>query len=38
MSLSYQGGTLALYDIPQDYPVAKSSQWIKGHWRSEGYY
>ncbi|MEL6319285.1 MAG: DEAD/DEAH box helicase family protein [Cyanobacteria bacterium J06626_14] len=38
MSLSYQGGTLVLYDIPQDYPVTNAFQWIKGRWRSEGYH
>ena len=38
MSLSYQGGTLVLYDIPQDQSVPKSFQWIKGRWRSEGYH
>lgn len=38
MNVSYQGGTLVLYDVPQDYPVAKTFQWIKGRWRSEGYH
>lgn len=38
MNMSYQGGTLVLYDIPQDHPVALSFQWIKGRWRSEGYH
>ena len=38
MSLSYQGGTLVLYDVPQDYPVANAFQWIKSRWRSEGYH
>jgi superfamily II DNA or RNA helicase len=37
MVISYQGGTLVLYDVSQDYPVADSFRWIKGRWRSEGY-
>jgi len=38
MIMSYQGGTLVLYDVPQDYPVTEKFQWIKGRWRSEGYH
>lgn len=38
MNMSYQGGTLVLYDVPQDLPVSESFQWIKGRWRSEGYH
>lgn len=38
MVMSFQGGTLILYDISQDQSVPDPFQWIKGRWRSEGYH
>ena len=38
MSLSFQGGTLVLYDVPQNSPVPPCFQWIKGRWRCEAYH
>lgn len=38
MSLSFQGGTLVLYDIPQSSRVPPCFRWIKGRWRCEAYH
>ncbi|HLV35066.1 MAG TPA: DEAD/DEAH box helicase family protein [Spirillospora sp.] len=38
MSLSFQGGTLVLYDVSQNSPVPPCFQWIKGRWRCEAYH
>jgi superfamily II DNA or RNA helicase len=38
MVLFYQGGTLVLSDIAQTDSVPSCFQWIKGHWRCEGYH
>ena len=38
MVISFQGGSLVLYDVSQDQAVPDSFQWIKGRWRCEGYH
>ena len=38
MSLSFQGGTLVLYDVDESASVPDTFQWIKGRWRCEGYH
>jgi superfamily II DNA or RNA helicase len=37
-SVSFQGGTLVLYNIEQEAALPAPFQWIKGHWRCEGYH
>lgn len=38
MVMSFQGGTLILYDVGQEINVPNCFQWIKGRWRCEGYH
>jgi superfamily II DNA or RNA helicase len=37
-ALTFQGGTLVLYDVEQDAAIPAPYQWIKGRWRCEGYH
>ena len=37
-SLVFQGGTLVLYDVPQEAQIASPFQWIKARWRCEAYH
>ena len=37
-NLSFQGGTLVLYDVDQNAEVHDSFQWIKARWRCEAYH
>jgi len=36
--LSFQGGTLVLYNVPQETIVHPAFQWIKARWRCEAYH
>jgi superfamily II DNA or RNA helicase len=37
-TLSFQGGTLVLYEVDQSARVPEVFQWIKGRWRCEAYH
>jgi superfamily II DNA or RNA helicase len=37
-TLTFQGGTLVLYDLPQTASVPPVFQWIKARWRCEAYH
>jgi superfamily II DNA or RNA helicase len=37
-SLSFQGGTLVLYDVPESAEVPAPFQWVKSRWRCEAYH
>ncbi len=37
-SLSFQGGTLVLYDVPETADVPAPFQWVKSRWRCEAYH
>lgn len=37
-ALSFQGGTLVLYNVDQAIAVAPAFQWIRARWRCEGYH
>jgi superfamily II DNA or RNA helicase len=36
--LSFQGGTLVLYDVPETTTVPAPFQWVKSRWRCEAYH
>ncbi len=37
-ALTFQGGTLVLYDVDQDVDIPAPFQWIKARWRCEAYH
>lgn len=38
MTVYFHGGTLVLNEVPREIQVAAPFQWIKEHWRCEGYH